>query len=199
MPPSPSGGIRMQIAISAAVESDVAERHVQRRLSCLVRHHEIEVKRRVFARGVNRGAGSAGQDGLDAVPFQSCPYRERDLLEGRLLGDCHRGFPVRRGRRRSVVTARWSSGSASASFARYAASSRLGEVGRIQREEPGSAHRPAGHEAIELETPKRSLDPGPVALQGHDSALAHSCSRAAGSQGGFEFGFVRRRDLIRHL
>jgi len=77
----------MKIAISVAVESDVAERPVQRLLSRLVRHHEVEVNRRVFARGVNRGAGSAGQDGLDAVPVQSCPYHESDLLEGRLLAE----------------------------------------------------------------------------------------------------------------
>ena len=36
----------------------------------------------------------------------------------------------------------------------------LGEVGRIQREEPGSADRSASNEAIELKTPKASLDRG---------------------------------------
>jgi len=36
----------------------------------------------------------------------------------------------------------------------------LGEVRRIQREEPGSANRSAGNEPIELKTPKSSLDWG---------------------------------------
>ncbi len=36
----------------------------------------------------------------------------------------------------------------------------LGEVRRIQPEEPGSANRSAGNQAIELETPKSSLDRG---------------------------------------
>ena len=36
----------------------------------------------------------------------------------------------------------------------------MGEVGRIQREELGSANRSAGNESIELETPQGSLDRG---------------------------------------
>ena len=121
----PELGIRMNISISASAETDVTERPVQRLLSRLARKHEIEIKRSVCARGMNRGAGSAGQDGRDAVPVQSCPYCQGDFSEGPLPGDRHRGFPVRRGRRRSVATARWRSASASASLARYVASSRL--------------------------------------------------------------------------
>ena len=86
----------MKIAISVAVESDVAERPVQRLLSRLVRHHEVEVNRRVFARGVNRGAGSAGQDGLDAVGGGAVALIELSLANrlngGRLLPDPGRFF-----------------------------------------------------------------------------------------------------------
>ena len=64
----------MKIAISASVESDVAQRHVQRLLSRPVREHEVEVTRRVDAGGMNRGTGSAGQDRLDAMPVQSRPH-----------------------------------------------------------------------------------------------------------------------------
>jgi hypothetical protein len=80
----PELGIRMKIAVSTSVEPDVAERHVQGLLRRLVRHHDIEVKRGVCARGMNRGAGPADQDRRAAVPIQSCPCDESHLPEGRL-------------------------------------------------------------------------------------------------------------------
>lgn len=120
----PEGRPRMHVAVSLPSEFESRHRVIEAREIDVAGEDEIHVLRGEESSGVDPGAGPTRQDRSDPVAGERFTDRDGHLLERSARRDFQGGLPVARGRRRSRLTPDRNSGSASASRARYDASSR---------------------------------------------------------------------------